>query len=65
MGQKVSAAACGSLMGMAYQPQANLAERSGLGGHHRLQQEWHHGSGALAESIMRLSIYRIISMIHL
>ena len=36
MGQKVSAAACGSLMGMTYELKANWAERNGLGGHHRL-----------------------------
>ena len=50
MGQKVSAAACGSLMGMTYQPEANWAERNGRGGHHRLLQEWHHGSVGLGRA---------------
>ena len=47
MGQTVGAAACGSLMDLTYQPEASWAVSSGLGGHHRLQQEQHHGSTAL------------------
>eukprot|EP01050_Picozoa_sp_SAG11_P004281 SAG11_NODE_269_length_11407_cov_13.825964_4_plen_55_part_00 len=46
MGQKVGAAACGSLMDLTCQPKASWAVSSGLGGHHRLQQEWHHDSTA-------------------
>ena len=44
MGQKVGAAACGSLMDLTWQPEASWAVSSGLGGHHRLQQERHHDS---------------------
>ena len=42
MGQKVGAAACGSLMDLTWQPEASWAVSRGLGGHHRLQQERHH-----------------------
>ena len=44
MGQKVGAAACGSLMDLTWQPEASWAVSSGLGGHHRLQQERYHDS---------------------
>eukprot|EP01050_Picozoa_sp_SAG11_P014011 SAG11_NODE_1684_length_4449_cov_7.642299_1_plen_74_part_10 len=47
MGQKVGAAACSSLMDLTWQPEASWAVSSGLGDHHRLQQERHHDSTAL------------------
>ena len=49
MGQKVGAAACGSLMDLTWQPEASWAVSSGLGGHHRLQQERHHDSRCYQE----------------
>ena len=49
MGQKVGAAACGSLMDLTWQPEASWAVSRGLGGHHRPQQERHHDSRCYRE----------------